>query len=63
MVSRDVSCENQLPRGPLGYAYDAPTAGTVALYRCNDAGDHFVSADASCEGRTVESLLGYVFPF
>lgn len=64
LVTRDAGCEGQFPLGPLGYAFTAPQAGAVALYRCRvGAGaDHFVSPSASCEGQTMESLLGYVMP-
>jgi hypothetical protein len=63
-VSPAADCEGQLPRGPLGYAYDDAQAGTVPLYRCRiGAGtDHFVSPDPGCEGQTTESLLGHVMP-
>lgn len=30
------------------------------LYRCYTGVDHFLSGDSACEGRTTESLLGYV---
>lgn len=64
LVTRDAACEGLEPLGPLGWAYTAPTAGAVALYRCRvGAGtDHFVSPDAACEGQTMEQLLGYVVP-
>lgn len=32
-----------------------------ALYRCLVNGDHFVSGDPSCEGYSVEALMGYAF--
>ncbi|MEO8875442.1 MAG: DUF5722 domain-containing protein, partial [Polyangiaceae bacterium] len=64
VVSRDVNCEGLETLGPLGYAFAAPTAGAVALYRCNSGAgaDHFISPDAACEGQTKEQLLGYVLP-
>jgi hypothetical protein len=64
MLTKDVNCEGQLPLGPVGYIFNTAAPGRVALYRCTvGAGaDHFVSTDASCEGRTTESLLGYALP-
>ena len=48
--------------GPVGYIHDTQAAGTIALYRCRAGADHFVSTSDSCEGQTVEQLLGYVIP-
>jgi hypothetical protein len=42
------------------YIYDGNVAGTVGLYRCVIGWDHFLSTDPSCEGTTVEGLLGYI---
>ncbi len=43
----------------------SPATGFAALYRCylprqGSTGDHFLSTDAACEGRTNEGLLGYI---
>ncbi|HET6233273.1 MAG TPA: S8 family serine peptidase [Longimicrobiaceae bacterium] len=40
----------------------APTVGHVALYRCytRSTGDHFLSTDLGCEGRTNEGRMGYI---
>jgi hypothetical protein len=64
LLTRDPGCEGQRPEGPVGFAWDAPAADRVALYRCRvGAGtDHFVSTSATCEGQTTESMLGYVLP-
>jgi hypothetical protein len=61
LIAKASSCEGLEPLGPVGYAYVAPKAGAVAIYRCNAGGgaDHFVSASAACEGATSEGLLGY----
>ncbi|NOZ00777.1 MAG: hypothetical protein GXP54_02675 [Deltaproteobacteria bacterium] len=63
-LSFDVNCEGKVNLGPVGYIYENEAPGTVALYRCaNLTGlDHFVSADAGCEGQKVEQLLGYALP-
>jgi hypothetical protein len=44
---------------PAGHASLLHMGARTALYRCNGAGVHFISADASCEGAARESLLGY----
>ncbi|MCB9797568.1 MAG: hypothetical protein H6741_33180 [Alphaproteobacteria bacterium] len=40
--------------------YPADGEGRVALHRCWSGSDHFLSTDPGCEGRTAESLLGYM---
>ncbi|MBM4373783.1 MAG: hypothetical protein FJ095_01770 [Deltaproteobacteria bacterium] len=64
VLTTDVGCEGLEPLGPVGYAYVNAEPGTVPLYRCRvGAGvDHFISSNPTCEGQTVESLLGYVLP-
>jgi hypothetical protein len=64
LLSLDVGCERLTPLGPVGWAFTAPRAGAVALFRCRvgSGTDHFVSTDPACEGQTMESLLGYVTP-
>lgn len=52
---------------PAGYSYPSvlgqvsPTAvaGSEALYSCNNGSDGFTSLSATCEGKTVNGLLGY----
>jgi hypothetical protein len=61
-ASLDPGCEGQRSMGPLGWAYDAPQDGAVPLYRCFSGFDHFVWADAGCNGSGQESLLGYALP-
>lgn len=59
-LSRDAACEGHTPLGQTGYLYDAPHAGSHALFRCRaGAHDHFVSRDGGCEGQAAEGLLGY----
>lgn len=64
LLTTDVGCEGQVPLGPVGYAWTAPAAGRVPIYRCRvGAGqDHFISPSATCEGQVTESLLGYGAP-
>jgi hypothetical protein len=46
--------------GQTGYLYDTHQPGSHAIFRCNAGGhDHFVSADAGCEGQSTEGVLGY----
>lgn len=58
-IALAASCEGQFEVGLDGYLSPTPGAGLVALYRCLTGGDHFVSTDPGCEGKTVEALLGY----
>lgn len=45
---------------PQGHASLLHTnAARTGIYRCNDAGIHFLSMDATCEGAAMEQLLGY----
>lgn len=62
LISTITACENLVPMGPVGFAYDAPGDGLVALHRCYNpnSGDHMVSSDAECEGYKHEEVLGYV---
>ncbi len=63
LVTRAAGCEGQQPLGPLGYAAQNAAPNRKAMYRCYVAssGDHFLSADPSCEGQRTEQLLGYGF--
>jgi hypothetical protein len=58
-VSLASNCEGQRVLGRDGFLYTAAGPDTTALYRCNTGVDHFVSADAACEGHKVEARLGY----
>ncbi|HEX3765591.1 MAG TPA: DUF5722 domain-containing protein [Kofleriaceae bacterium] len=59
------TCGGLTPMGPLGYAYDSPAPGLVALHRCyvSAAGfeDHFIQTD-NCGGWSDEGVVGYVLP-
>ena len=35
--------------------------GTHELQRCHDGDDHFISNDMHCEGKTVDTPLGYIW--
>lgn len=62
MLSIYSSCEGGfLPLGPVGYVWTSAGTGRQALYRCSIAAgaDHFVSTSSTCEGQTVDYLLGY----
>ena len=63
-VSLDNACEGSRIIGVNGYGYSRPVAGLnlVALYRCSNGHDRFVSTDPKCEGQTTQELLGYVLP-
>jgi hypothetical protein len=51
-----------------GYSLDGPAfalfrnggGSRAVLYRCSDAGYHFLSGSANCEGKAVEGPLGYM---
>jgi hypothetical protein len=63
-VSLDHACEGSRIIGVNGYGYSRPVAGLnlVALYRCSNGHDRFLSTDPKCEGQTTQELLGYVLP-
>ncbi|MGX7826077.1 LamG domain-containing protein [Actinokineospora sp. 24-640] len=54
---------------PQGYRFDATLglvartneAGTQALQSCVDGFERFVSTDAACAGKTVETTVGYIW--
>ena len=65
LVTTDVGCEGQGLLGPLGWAFTTkPAGGGVPIVRCRigQGSDHFVSQDLGCEGKVVESVLGYGVP-
>ncbi|MET9631809.1 LamG domain-containing protein [Lentzea sp. NPDC006480] len=43
-----------------GFLALAPVAGTQQLFSCRNGYDHFVSADAACEGKTVLAAIGAI---
>ena len=48
----------------LGFLQPTQTAGTVALYSCQDSSStdvHFLSLDGTCGGQTVLGTLGYIY--
>ena len=61
-TSVDPACEGTTRLGELGASYvDQPTGvTTMPLYRCAVNGQRFDSNSATCEGQTVDGLLGYV---
>ena len=52
-------CAGANGAGPF-LLYPNSDANRVALYRCNTGINHFFSTSASCEGTTVETILGYM---
>jgi hypothetical protein len=63
-ASLDPACEGQRILGKDGYAYAKPVSGMslVPIYRCSSGQDHFVSTSASCGGKSMDELLGYIAP-
>jgi hypothetical protein len=63
-VSLDSACEGQRILGKDGYMFASPTAGSnlVPIYRCTTGQNLFVSTSPSCEGQTMDELLGYIAP-
>lgn len=62
MISNSAGCEGSYTNmGPVGYINNTPATGLVALYRCHMSSplDHFISTSSSCEGQSVDYLLGY----
>jgi hypothetical protein len=61
MISTSVGCEGSYTNmGPVGYIHNNSASGLVALYRCHiGTSDHFISTNSSCEGQSVDYLLGY----
>lgn len=59
-VAKQADCYGQYKLGLEGYAYTAPAADRLPLYRCEvpNIGD-FVSTDPGCEGQVFKELLGY----
>jgi phospholipase C len=60
-LSQAANCDGQTVLRAEGNVYGSPPAdlATQPLYRCFAPGDHFVSADPACEGKTTQVLLGY----
>ncbi|MFN8040943.1 MAG: DUF5722 domain-containing protein [Acidimicrobiales bacterium] len=57
-LSRAVTCEGDVPLGPVGAIGTAAAPGRTALYRCSAAATELVTIDPACEGDQV--VLGYV---
>jgi hypothetical protein len=49
--------------GLLGWIAAEELPGTTPIYRCHDPStwDHFVSTSPSCDGKTYEWPIGYLF--
>ncbi len=64
LITLAEDCEGQQPMGPVGYIYTCEQAGAVELYRCTVGAstDSFVSPSSTCEGQTVEGVLGWALP-
>jgi hypothetical protein len=45
----------------LGFLLDEGGANRRALYECAAGGDHFLSLDQGCEGRSEQGAAGYVY--
>ena len=69
-VSLDPNCEGQLHEGNYGYAFKAPRAGLVPLYRWYahpngfSENDHWITQAGSGlpPSYGLEGILGYVYP-
>ncbi|MBP2320390.1 hypothetical protein JOF56_000775 [Kibdelosporangium banguiense] len=61
-TSIDPGCEGATKLGELGASYIDQPAGvtTMPLYRCVFNGQLFDSNSTTCEGQTVDGLLGYL---
>ncbi|MCE7003067.1 LamG domain-containing protein [Kibdelosporangium philippinense] len=64
-TSTDPACEGKSKLADLGWVYPEQPTGvaTVPLYRCVAGQELFDSNQASCEGKTVDVLLGYVLGY
>ncbi|MFD8500618.1 LamG domain-containing protein [Amycolatopsis sp. NPDC059657] len=64
-TSMDPACEGFTKLADLGWAYTEQPAGvaTVPLYRCVSGTERFDSNSTTCEGKTVDGLLGYTLAY
>jgi hypothetical protein len=64
-TSIDPACEGRSKLADLGWVYLEQPSGvaTVPLYRCVAGQERFDSNLPSCEGKTVDVLLGYVLAY
>jgi hypothetical protein len=64
-TSMDAACEGHTKLADLGWVYVEPPSGvaTLPLNRCLSGERRFDSNSATCEGKTVDGLLGYVLAY
>ncbi len=63
-LTESIACDGRQNLGPVGYIWNQQVSDSVPLYSCTTTSgwDRFVSTSSSCDGQTLDGLLGYALP-